>query len=51
MPFAQGHNAVLQVRLEPATPLSQGKYSSTEHLRSLFFIFLNGLIDDTVDDI
>ena len=34
MCFAQGHNTVLPMRLEPATPLSQVKHSTTEPLRS-----------------
>ena len=33
--FAQGHNAVPPVRLEPATPLSQVKHSTTEPSCSL----------------
>ena len=32
---AQGHNTVTLVSLEPATPWSQVKHSSTEPLRSL----------------
>ena len=35
MRFAQGHSAVTSVRLEPATPRSQVKHSTTESLRSL----------------
>ena len=31
---AQGHNAVMPVRLEPAAPLSRVKHSTTEPLRS-----------------
>ena len=34
MCLAQGHNAVVLVRLEPATPRSQVKHSTTEPLRS-----------------
>ena len=34
MCLAQGHNTVMPVRLEPATPWSQVKYSTTEPLRS-----------------
>ena len=30
MCLAQGHNAVTQVRFEPATPLSRDKHSTTE---------------------
>ena len=35
MCLAQGHNRVMPVRLEPATPQSQVKHSTTEPLRSL----------------
>ena len=34
--LVQGHNAVLPVRLEPATPLSRVKHSTTEPPRSSF---------------
>ena len=34
MSHAQGHNAVMPVRLEPATPRSGVKHSTTEPLRS-----------------
>ena len=34
MCHVKGHNAVAPVRLEPATPLSQVKHSTTEQLRS-----------------
>ena len=34
MCLAQGHNAVARVRLEPATPRSRVKHSTTEPLRS-----------------
>ena len=33
MCLAQGHNAVLSMRLEPATPQSQVKHSTSEQLR------------------
>ena len=33
--LAQGHNAVVPVRLKLATPQSQVKHSTTEPLRSL----------------
>ena len=33
MSLAQGHNAVMPVRLEPAAPLSRVKHSITEPLR------------------
>ena len=36
MCLAQGHNAVMPVRLEPATPRSQVKHSRTEPLSSLW---------------
>ena len=36
MCLAQGHNTVTPVRLEPLTPRSQVKYSTTEPLRSHF---------------
>ena len=35
MCLAQGHKAVMPVRLEPAAPRSQVKHSTTEPLRSL----------------
>ena len=35
MGLAQGQNALTPVRLEPATPRSRVKHSSTEQLRSL----------------
>ena len=35
MCLAQGHNAVMPVRLEPAAPRSQVKHSTTEPLHSL----------------
>ena len=35
MSFAQGRNAVMTVRLEPAAPRSRVKHSTTEALRSL----------------
>ena len=35
MCLAQGHNAVLPVRLEPATPQSRDKHSTIEPLGSL----------------
>ena len=35
MSLAQGHNAVMPVILEPATPISRVKHSTTEPLRSL----------------
>ena len=41
MCLAQGHNAVTPVRLEPATPRSQVKYSTTEPLRSQDGILLS----------
>ena len=34
MCHVKGHNAVAPMRLEPATPLSQVKHSTTEQLRS-----------------
>ena len=34
MCLAQGHNAVMPLRLEPATPQSQVKHSTTEPLHS-----------------
>ena len=34
--LAQGHNAVLLVRLEPGAPRSRVKHSTTEPLRSHF---------------
>ena len=33
--LAQGHNAVMLMRLEPAAPQSRVKHSTTETLRSL----------------
>ena len=36
--LAQGHNAEMPVRLEPAAPRSQVKHSTNEPLRSLFYI-------------
>ena len=44
MCFAQGHNTVQSVRLEPATPWSQDKNSMTETLHSL-------RINDHINDI
>ena len=38
--LAQGHIAVTSVRLEPAAPLSPVKHSTTEPLRSLFYMFI-----------
>ena len=38
MCLAQGNNAVTPVRLEPATPQSQVKHSTTEPLRSLLHL-------------
>ena len=35
MSLVQGHNAVTPVRLEPTTPRSQVKHSTTEPLPSL----------------
>ena len=35
MCLAQGHNTVMLVRLEPTTPLSRVKHSTTEPLHSL----------------
>ena len=35
MRLALGHNAVMPVRLEPATPRSRVNHSTTEPLRSL----------------
>ena len=35
MCLAQGHNAVTPVRLEPASPRSRVKHSTTEPLRSI----------------
>ena len=35
MCLAQGHNSMMPVRLEPATPLSRVKHSTTEPLHSL----------------
>ena len=35
MCLALGHNEEMPVRLEPPTPRSQGKHSTTEPLRSL----------------
>ena len=37
MYFAQGRNAVMPMRLEPAAPRSRVKHSTTEPLRSLYF--------------
>ena len=38
MCLAQGHNAVTPMRLEPATPWSRVKHSTTEPLHSLTII-------------
>ena len=35
MGLTQGHNAVMPVKLKPATPRSRVKHSTTEPLRSL----------------
>ena len=40
MCLAHGHNAVAPVRLEPATPRSRVKHSTTEPLRSLKYQLL-----------
>ena len=40
MCLAEGHNEVTPVRLEPATPRSQDKYSTTEPLGSLYIMHL-----------
>ena len=40
MCLAQGHNAVMQVRLEPATPRSSVKHSTTELLCSPKYLFI-----------
>ena len=45
MRLAQGHNAVMPVGLEPATPRSRVKHSSTEPLRSVTLIY--GLAQNT----
>ena len=52
MCLAQGHNTVLQVRLDPATPQSLVKLSTTEPLRSLNFVVSNCMrncIDENVN--
>ena len=36
MCLAQGHNVVMSVRLEPTSPWSRVKHSTTEPLHSLF---------------
>ena len=36
--LAQGHTAVMPVRLEPAAPRSRVKHSTTEPLRSQYFV-------------
>ena len=38
MCLAQGHNAVTPVRLKPPASRSQVKHSTTEPLRSLYFL-------------
>ena len=38
--FAQGHNAVTPVRLEPAVPRFRVKYSTTKPLRSHYAIMI-----------
>ena len=45
MCLAQGHNAVMLVRLESTPPRSRVKHSSTEPLRSLS----SYVLDDTVE--
>ena len=40
MCLAQVHNVITPVRLEPAAPRSPVKHSTTEPLRSSFFIFI-----------
>ena len=40
MCLAQGHNSVTSVRLEPATPWSQVKHSTTEPLHSLKYLLI-----------
>ena len=40
MCLAQGHNAMMLVRLEPAAPQSRVKHSTTEPLRSLYIRFI-----------
>ena len=41
--LAQGHNAVMLVRLEPTAPRSGGNSSTTESLRSLKWVLFNYL--------
>ena len=45
--LAQGHNEVMPVRLEPATPRSPVKHSTTEPLRSLQSLRNDGGLSDT----
>ena len=42
MCLAQGHNAVMPVRLVPAAPRSRVKHSTTEPLRSLDKVWITG---------
>ena len=44
MCLAQGHNAVMLVRLEPTTPRSGVKHSTTEPLQSLILYTHSSLI-------
>ena len=41
MLFAQGHNTVMPVRLEPVAPRSRVQHSTTESLHSLQYVWEN----------
>ena len=43
MCLAQGHNTVTLVKLEPATPRSRVKYSTTEPLCSSIMVVITGV--------
>ena len=45
MCLAQGQNAVTPMRLEPVAPPSRVKHSTTEPLRSLFYVLNISLSD------